>query len=283
MNARPLIFCGVGFAVAAALLYSTWALQRENTALRTRPSSPPNPAPSAGAPPPIADVPAAHARLEELRTELQRETTARQAAEQKAAELAQRLPVKEGDILVSFGRVEEMGQTSANLVALFTSDLGEKLKRQSSDVSDEDVTKMEKLFSAHIQQVTELRRMEEQPEKVARYHAAVLRQVYGLDGATSQRVAAQVQAAFARLRTAELTAQHRPEAEPEAWDARRDGAIRAMAAELRPLLPANHPHLNLLPGLLSLSGGTRTVVKMGADGHGSVNVTLPLFDEPMKF
>ncbi len=53
--------------------------------------------------------------------------------------------------------------------------------------------------------------------------------------------------------------------------------MQDLATRVTPLLPANHAQLEMLPGLLNLGEGLRTTVKMNADGHGSVMMTLPMF------
>ena len=53
--------------------------------------------------------------------------------------------------------------------------------------------------------------------------------------------------------------------------------MKDLASRMQPMLPADHPQTNLLPGVLSLGEGMRTTVKMNGDGHGSMNMTLPLF------
>ena len=103
----------------------------------------------------------------------------------------------------------------------------------------------------------------------------------GLDDATSGRVTAFLETEFARLKAQQLTANFRPENEPGDWYRRRDAAMTELAARLRPLLPANHAQLPLLPGILSLGGGLRTEIKLNPDGHGTVNAMLPLFPTGM--
>jgi hypothetical protein len=136
-------------------------------------------------------------------------------------------------------------------------------------------------FAEFFGQLGELRALENDPREIARFQAATLREVLGLDDATSGRVSAFLEAEFARLKAQQLTANFRPENEPGDWYRRRDAAMTELAARLRPLLPANHAQLPLLPGILSLGGGLRTEVKLNPDGHGTVNAMLPLFPKWM--
>ena len=52
--------------------------------------------------------------------------------------------------------------------------------------------------------------------------------------------------------------------------------MKDLASRMQPMIPADHPQINLLPGVLSLGEGMRTTVKMNGDGHGRMNMMLPL-------
>jgi hypothetical protein len=220
-------------------------------------------------------------RAEALRDETRREIASREAAEAKIAELESRLPTRDGEVLTSFGRIEEMGRRAGKAVTFLARQAAAQTAAQKlggAPVADLDLTKDEQAaFAEFFGQLGELRALENDPREIARFQATTLREVLGLDDATSKRVSAFLETEFARLKAQRLTANFRPENEPGDWYRHRDAAMTELAARLRPLLPANHAQLPLLPGILSLGGGLRTEVKLNPDGHGTVNAMLPLF------
>ena len=46
--------------------------------------------------------------------------------------------------------------------------------------------------------------------------------------------------------------------------------MKDLASRMQPMLPADHPQINLLPGVLSLGEGMRTTVKMNGDDMASL-------------
>ena len=161
-----------------------------------------------------------------------------------------------------------MGQRAGKAVMLF---VRQTAAQKSGGKPVTDLTANEKTVCAEFMgQLGELRAMENDPAEIARFHAATLREVLGLDDATAGRATAFLETEFARLKALQLTATFCPENEPADWYRRRDAAMTELAARLRPMLPANHAQLPLLPGILSLGGGLRTEVKFepGRPRHG---------------
>ncbi len=219
---RPVFVLPIAFEIAALLARTGWRLHSENELLRAARAQAPSLSQSAipqsaSTPPPASkDETSARTRLAELRAELEKETAARTAMETKATELAAKLPTKEGDIVVSFGRIEQMGQASAKLVRIFTSDAFRKLttgKPDAGELPEEQQREMMDAFQKHLGQIPELQRMEDNPGKIARYQAALLQDVYGLDEATARKVNTMLEAEFAKLKASGLTVSQRTEAE----------------------------------------------------------------------
>ena len=69
----------------------------------------------------------------------------------------------------------------------------------------------------------------------------------------AERTSAFLEPEFARLKAQELTTSFRPENGPADWERRRDAAMTKLASRMRPLLPANHAQLPLLPNPFYLS------------------------------
>lgn len=285
---RPLILLPVTAVVVAWLAHTGWKLHSENNAMQAALSTAPltlQERSSGGVSPHTAttkDGAETQDRLAELREQLASETAARIAAEAKAAELAAKLPTKEGDIIVSFGRVEQMGQASAKFVSLIYRLSGNNVAA-GNDLAPQDEQQMTEASLKHVAQIPELQGMEDNAGEISRFHAATLKEVFGLDAASANKAATFLDAEFARLKSEGLTVSQRPEADKAAWEKRRDDAMNDLASRMKTMLPVNHPQLNLLPGLLSLGEGFRTSVQMNEDGHGKVIMGLPLFPAPPGF
>ena len=278
---RPLILVPVTAVIIGLLSYAGWRLHSENNSLRAAlaglPSSTGKMSADNAAPlPPAKDEAETNARLAELRGQLAHETATRTAMEAKAAELAATLPTKEDDVLVSFGRIEQMGQKSAKLIGLFASENGKKMMT-GKDLSPDEQQQMIDTLQKHLVQIPELQRMEDNAREMSNYLASALKEIYGLDAAASGKTVKFLEAEFTRLKAEGLTVSQRTEADKVSWETRRDAAMKDLASRMQPMLPADHPQINLLPGVLSLGEGMRTTVKMNGDGHGSMNMTLPLF------
>ena len=278
----PLWLWPVTLIIVGWLARAGWHLRSENETLRTVAAAAGKVDASTGTratPELINGQQEGPVRAEALRDETRREIASREAAEAKIAEIESRLPTRDGEVVSSFGRIEEMGQRAGKAVMTFARQAAAQTAAQKPGVEPvTDLTKDEKTaFAAFLCHLGELRAVENDPHEIARFQAATLREVLGLDDATSGRVTAFLEAEFARLKAQQLTANFRPENEPGDWYCRRDAAITELAARLRPLLPANHAQLPLLPGILSLGGGPRTEVKLNPSGIDSVTMKLPLF------
>lgn len=254
-----------------------WRLQQENEALKSAlaPVAPSQPA--ARDVPPVAapEAPEPRFTAEDLRAETAREIAMRTALEAKIAALEKRLPPGD-EVLVSFGRIDEMGRRAAKAVSFLLTQT-QPAPASGAKPLAESPEEVKSFFTDFLGQIGELRALEDEPREIARFQSAALRDLFGLDDAAARGVGAILEGEFARLKAQGLHAGARPAQDAADWDRRRDAAITAAAARLQPVLPPNHALLPLAPGILSLGGGLRTEVKMNADGHGSVNMTLPLF------
>ena len=282
----PLWLWPVTLIIVGWLARAGWHLRSENKTLRAVAAAAGKVHASTGTratPEPINGQQEGTVRAEALRDETRREIASRAAAEAKIAELESRLPTHDGEVLTSFGRIEEMGKRAGKAVTFLARQAAAQTAAQKP--GGKPVTDLKKdeqsAFAEFLAQLGELRALENDPREIARFQATTLREVLGLDDATSGRVTAFLETEFARLKAQQLTASFRPENEPGDWYRRRDAAMTELAARLRPLLPANHAQLPLLPGILSLGGGLRTEVKVNPDGHGTVNAMLPLFPTGM--
>jgi hypothetical protein len=278
----PLWLWPVTIIIVGWVARAGWHLRSENETLRTVAAAAGKVDASTGTratPEPINGQQEGTVRAEALRDETRREIASREAAEAKIAELESHLPTRDGEVLTSFGRIEEMGRRAGKAVTFIAWQTAAQKPggKPVTDLTKDEQSALAEFFG----QLGELRALENDPREIARFQATTLREVLDLDDATSGRVSAFLEAEFARLKAQQLTASFRPENEPGDWYRRRDAAMTELAARLRPLLPANHAQLPLLPGILSLGGGLRTEVKLNPDGHGTVNAILPVFPTGM--
>jgi hypothetical protein len=277
--ARPLWIALAGLCAVGILGSTTWTLHRENgrlraehAARRTASSGAKSDEPAASVSPMATD---SKARLAELREQIARETAARTTAETRVAKLARQLTAKDGEITVSFGRIEEMGQQGARLARFLAKSVeGKAPPVGASDPTYE--TEAKELFGKFVEQLPELSEMENRPSEIARYLASVLGEFYTLGDAPSHSLTPLLETEFKRLKALELNATHRPSSDPSEWDRRRDAAVTELAARVRTLLPADREHLDMLPGLLDLGRGLRSEVQINPDGRSVMLFKLPL-------
>jgi len=233
----PLWLWPVTIIIVGWVARAGWHLRSENETLRTVAAAAGKVDASMGTratPEPMNGQQEGTVRAEALGDETRREIASREAAEAKIAELESRLPTRDGEVLTSFGRIEEMGRRAGKAVTFLARQAAAQTaaqKPRGKPVTDLDLTKDEQAaFAEFFGQLGELRALENDPREIARFQAATLREVLGLDDATSGRVSAFLEAEFARLKAQQLTANFRPENEPGDWYRRRDDRTRRSVA-----------------------------------------------------
>ena len=252
----PAGFLLISTVAAGWLIRHAWNLSAEAQALRASGSA--TAEVDRGVPlasPPSADIAPGGLRIEDLLAQTEREVTMREAAEKKIEALQNRLPKQEGEVLASFGRIEQIGQRAANFFGAMVASAATAAKKPRSESAPQDPAETEMIvnFFAELGAVSEL---EKEPVEIARFQVETLRVFLGLDAPTTQRVQTFLGREFARLQTLCLTANFRPAENFADFDARRDAAMIEVAARLRPLLPGNDQKLKLLPVLLSPAPNT---------------------------
>jgi hypothetical protein len=262
-----------GLLLGAGLLWGTlawcgWYWHRQNLALAAV-----APAPELAPPRAVLSTPAPAeaASADEVRAETEREKALRLKAEAEIAKLEPLIPAHEGEILVSYGGLQEMARKTALAVRKMMPLIEGQPAPKAPTTRDED-----KIMSEFVPMLTDLKSVEDDPHEIAQFHAEMLRSALGLDDATTKNVAAFLEPEFDRLKSAGLTASFEPATDPEAWQQARDAAVTEIAGRLRTQLP-DHPWLDLLPGMLDISGGFRSQIVVGKDGRTQMFFKLPLF------
>ncbi len=234
--------------------------------------------PSAANRPSIATI---ERQVQHLKEELAAEISSTSSARARAEELAARMSMGSDEVTTSFGRIDQMaGQTSEAIKTIFA--------QIQNPAAMKDPATMEKLtnsFKGLVLKLPLIKDFEERPEEISRFMVDVLGDFLDLDAAQSSRLFPILTAEFSRLKEDGLDAARKP-TEPEAektWIARRDEAMRKMAAQIAPAMVGDSGKTEPIAGILNLGEGLRNETKMGADGHGSVKVYLPGFPSgPVK-
>jgi hypothetical protein len=207
-------------------------------------------------------------RIEDLQAQTQREVAMREVAEKKIEALERRLLAREGEVLKSHGRIDEMGQRAAKAIL-------RTLAGAWPNPNPFNMGPAGPLQLSFLRDTGAIALLEAEPVEIARFQAEALRGLLDLEEPASRQVHAFLTREFGRLQKLALTAQFRPTEDPSDFDRRRDAAIGEIAGRLRPLLRGGEEKLKMLPFVLSLGGGFRTRVTVGPDGKKSVVATLP--------
>jgi hypothetical protein len=167
-----------------------------------------------------------------LEEEIQTEELALAALRKETAALAARLPsAAEDDVIVSFGRIEDMaretGVTVRDLIGAVTSNSPGSVDLQNTVLQ----------WMRVKGRVPEIQSFERHPGEIARFQSHALQQALDLSPAAEAAMKPLIEDAFARMAEEGLTASQRPETEPESWIAQRSRALQDLMIQLRPHIP----------------------------------------------
>lgn len=210
--------------------------------------------------------------IAETREALAREATAVKATEKAIAEIREKVPpVDDGETVVSFGRIADMGAETAqairgitDLVAQRDGTLAEKERIQAS-------------FMKLVAWMPEIAGFEQQPEEIASFQAAVFRDLFDLDETRSRQMEAIIKQHFTALHAAGLHAAN--SAQPN-WKERRTAALNPLLWQLRPFIPPDFKSPGLVPQIANIGAGMETKSKThlsnepGKSSH-TVSMSLP--------
>lgn len=211
-------------------------------------------------------------QIAELRKALEQEDAEAKAAEKSIEEMRRKLPpVAEGETIVSLGRITDMGKEAAHaLRGVFGQLRGSKLPPAEIEQSEAD-------FMRLIAWMPEISGFEERPAEMASFQAALLQELFHLDGPRARQMEAILKSHFDALHAARLTAAHAGE---PTWKERRTAALTPLLWQLRPFMPKEFDSPETLGMLVNMGAGfetkteTRFSNEPGKSSH-SVSMTLP--------
>lgn len=182
------------------------------------------------------------AQLAAVRAELEEERTRREALERQVGDLRRVADDLSDEVVVSFGRVTDIGNTlgSAFTEAMALRDLEEKGQLDTP----ENQIRFGKFFRSALSisgLSQELIEFEDNPEEGSRFVGAVYGTVFGLSDSERARVESSFQELLAEAAERELTLSHLPEPGTEEfgpWMERRWEFFNGHRDALRELLPA---------------------------------------------
>ena len=230
------------------------------------------PAPSAIAP---------SGEIARLSAEYENETALLRAAEAKAQELGKALPRMSDEEWRSLGRVEELGQQTADFLGFF-SEITDRMKNQEP-MSEADSSRIAGDTMAWIKRLEAIGEMEDSPAEIAKLHTATLSARMKLDAATQERVRRQIEREFTDLQEQKLTRPQRPDTARDDWYARRKAVLNEATQRIEALIPAAQRQPFAVGQSLHLGTGLRTKTEVRPDGHGSVTMGLELPGLDKKF
>ena len=223
-------------AMAAIALLVLW--------LRPRPSEPPVIAADSPAETPAAlTTPASDgsAQIQNLKGRLAEEMRARQRAEAEAAALRQKLAPLESNVVVSLGKIEDIGKRAGTFLPAL-GELQALTGRDPNTLSADEKRRLLELQRDHAKllgALPEITRFQDNPEEDGRFFSSMLQQAAGLTDPQAAQVDAYMRERATVMNQLELNAAKEP-ADPkleEAWEERRDAFNEQTATGLKAILP----------------------------------------------
>ena len=207
--------------------------------------------------------------------ELERAVAAAEAeakrTEKSLAEVQNKLPIiGEGETVVSFGRISDMGRETAEAITAVTSMLAGHIPGRTKE-------DLQASFMKFVAWMPEIAGFEENPAEIACFQTAVLRELFKLDDARAAQMEGIIKQHFAALKATGLTAAN--SAQPT-WKERRSTALTPLLWQLRPFMPQDFKAPDVLSQIVNAGAGletksqTQLSTEPGKSSH-SVSVSLP--------
>lgn len=173
----------------------------------------------------------------------------RQKAESDLAAVRQQVDQIQEEVLVSFGKSEDLArQVAAKIEPMARMEAAKaELKKNPKDPRFAELAKeFGKSMPDLMALGSQIALLEDNPTQYARFNSTLYGEVLGLDTATRQRLEAILLPAFDRLQREGLTIRNRPQQEPKEWLQRRDEFEQSLSREVQAVLPTaakQHPLL----------------------------------------
>jgi hypothetical protein len=211
----------------------------------------------------------------ETRLALAREEAAVKMTEKTFAEIREKLPpVDDGETVVSFGRIADMGAETAQAIRGITDLVGQR------DGTLAEKERIQASFMKLVAWMPEIAGFEEQPEEIASFQTAVFRDLFDLDETRSRQMESIIKQHFATLHAAGLHAAN--SAQPN-WKERRAAALLPLLWQLRPFIPTDFKSPGVITQIVNIGAGmeTKTQTHLSNEpGKSSHSVSMSLASWP---
>ena len=210
-------------------------------------------------------------RIAELEGAVAAAEAAAKQTEKSLAEVQNKLPiVGEGETVVSFGRITDMGRETAEALTAVTSMLAGQTPGRTKE-------ELQASFMKFVAWMPEIAEFEENPAEIACFQTSVLRELFKLDDARAAQMEGIIKQHFAALKAAGLTAASSTQ---PTWKERRTTAMTPLLWQLRPFMPQDFKSPAVLSQVVNAGAGLETKSQThlsnepGKSSH-SVSVSLP--------
>jgi hypothetical protein len=210
-------------------------------------------------------------QIAELRRAVELEEAEVKRTQEALATVEKQLPpVEDGETVVSYGRIADMGKEAADAIRAVTMMLAGQVPDRSKD-------EMQASFMKFVAWMPEIAGFEENPAEIACFQTAVLGELFGLDETRAAQMEGIIKTHFTALKAGRLTAANA--GEPN-WRERRSAILTPLLWQLRPFIPADFKSPSVLGQIVNAGAGmetkseTRLSPEPGKSQH-SVSMSLP--------
>ena len=181
-------------------------------------------------------------QVQQLQGQLAREESARERAEEEAAALRKKIAPLEGNVVVSFGTVEEMGKRAGTLLPAL-SELQALRSRDPASLTPAEKKRFLELQRDHAQllgALPEITHFQDNPLEYGRFFSSMLQQAAGLTDEQAGEVNAYMLDRGTMMNQLGLNSAKKPSdgTLEDAWEKKRDEFNEETAEGLKGLMPA---------------------------------------------
>jgi hypothetical protein len=164
--------------------------------------------------------------------------SSRQKGESELAAVRQKVDQLQQEVLVSFGKSEDIGRQVAAKISPLV--MLEELQKNPNDPRLAELAKESAENTTDLLMLSaQIAMLEEDPAQCARFNSVLFGELLGLDAATRNRLEAIFLPAFEKLRSDGLTIRNRPQEQEQAedWAGRRDEAEKLIWQQVESMPP----------------------------------------------
>jgi hypothetical protein len=213
--------------------------------------------------------------ITDTRAALAREVAAVKTTEKALAEIREKVPpVYDGETVVSFGRIADMGAETAHAIRGITDLVGQR----EGTLAEKE--RIQASFMKLVAWMPEIAGFEQQPEEIASFQTAIFRDLFDLDDTRSRQRESIIKQHFTAIQAAGLHAAN--SAQPN-WKERRAAALTPLLWQLGPFIPPDFKSPGILPQIVNIGAGmeTKTETHLSNEpGKSSHTVSMTLASWP---